>query len=516
MYKVKDVKVRVGYGEADLRKAVAKKLNTYVENIVAYKILKRSIDARNKNDVLFVLTLAVELKNDKKVYAEKYVPSPRSIAELGLGRKETSESVVVVGSGPAGLFCALTLATCGVKVTLLERGGSVDERVKKIENLKENGILDTETNVQFGEGGAGTFSDGKLNSGISNEYFGVLFGEFIASGAPEDIETDSNPHIGTDVLRDVIKNIHSRLVALGVTFRTHAKVTDVCVSDGRVSEVVVNGSERIKADRLVLAIGHSAEDTFRMLNANGVAMSPKPFSIGVRIEHAQDTINEARHGKFKDMLPPADYKLSAQLPSGRCVYSFCMCPGGEVTCSSDFDGAIVTNGMSNRARDGKYANSALLVSVTPADYPSGVFGGFDFRRKYELSAYRAGGGCFYAPAQRSADFLAGKISDGVIECSYRPGVKSADLSLCLPDYVVDGLKEGLVIFGRKIKGFDTDGVMIGVETRSSCPVRIERDANFESSIKGIYPCGEGAGYAGGITSSAIDGIKTAINLLKDL
>lgn len=516
MYKVKDVKVRVGYGEADLKKAVAKKLNTYVENIVACKILKRSIDARNKSDVLFVLTVAVELKNDKNVHAEKYVPAPNSIAELNLGQKNTSESVVVVGSGPAGLFCALTLATCGVRVTLLERGGSVDERVKKIEELKQKGILDTETNVQFGEGGAGTFSDGKLNSGISNEYFGVLFGEFIACGAPEDIAVDSNPHIGTDVLRGVIKNIHSRLVALGVTFRTHAKVTDICVKDGVVSEVVVNGTERIKADRLVLAIGHSAEDTFRMLNSKGVAMSPKPFSVGVRVEHSQALINEARHGKFRDVLPPADYKLSAQLPSGRCVYSFCMCPGGEVTCSSDTDGTIVTNGMSNRARDGKYANSALLVSVTPADYPSGVFGGFDFRRRYEVSAYHAGGGGFYAPAQRTSDFLSGKISDGTIECSYRPGVRNADLSVCLPAYVVDGLKDGLNIFGKKIKGFDTDGVLIGVETRSSCPVRIERDSDFESTVKGIYPCGEGAGYAGGITSSAIDGIKTAINLLKTL
>lgn len=516
MYKVSGLKLKVGYCESDVKKAIAKKLNTYGDNIVDYKILKRSIDARNKNDILYVLTVAVTVRSDRGIRAEEYIAPPSSIAELGFEHKTQDTRVVVVGSGPAGLFAALTLAESGVAVTLLERGGSVDERVQKIRELRENGKLDTETNVQYGEGGAGTFSDGKLNSGISSEYFGVLFGEFIACGAPDDIAYESNPHIGTDVLREVIKNIRARLVRDGVDFRTHAKVTDICVTDGAVCGVVVNGNERLKADKVILAIGHSAEDTFRMLLARGVSLSPKPFSIGVRVEHPQELINTARHGKFKDLLPPADYKLSAQLPSGRCVYTFCMCPGGEVVCSSDAEGTVVTNGMSYRARDGKYANSALLVSVTPADYPAGALGGFEFRRKFERDAFVAGGGDYKAPAQRVVDFLDDVKSADDIECSYMPGVRSARLAECLPEYVTEGLKDGLRAFGKKLAGFDTQGVLIGTETRSSCPVRIERDEFSESSVKGLYPCGEGAGYAGGITSSAIDGIKTAINLLKSI
>ncbi len=512
MYRIDNINLPVNYQKSDLVSLVSKSLSTPSKNIKNIITIKKSIDARKKSSVRFVMSVAVDVFDGEGISARPYLPPKTSIKELGLERISTDKKIYIVGSGPAGLFTALTLSSFGIKSTILERGDDLETRIKKVENLKENGILDTETNVQFGEGGAGTFSDGKLGSGISNEFFGILYGEFVKFGAPEDIMSESAPHIGTDVLRKVLKNIHLELNRRGVNFRTKSKLTDIKVVDGKVKEIEVDGTEILPCDYLILAIGHSAEDTFRMLESRGVDMVPKPFSIGVRVEHRQDLISDSQYGKFSAFLPPADYKLSHHLESGRGVYTFCMCPGGEVVCSSDLEGTVVTNGMSERARDGKFANSALLVSVTPEDYPKGPFGGFEFRKKYEKLAYEEGGGGYFAPAQRVVDFLKGVESKGEILSSYRPGVHPTDLSKVLPDFVIDGIKEGLTEFGKKIKGFDREGTLIGVETRSSCPVRLQRSETRESNIKGIFPCGEGSGYAGGITSSAIDGIKTALSI----
>lgn len=515
MFRIDSLNLPLTYSEEDLRALVAEKLSTSYDNVKGVKLIKKSIDARHRSDVHYVLTVAAELKSEEGIKGTPYIPPKSSIKDLGLEIKSIRKHVVVVGSGPAGLFAALTLSEYGIPCTIIERGDALEERIKKVEELRKNGVLDTESNVQFGEGGAGTFSDGKLGSGISNEYFGILYGEFIKYGAPEDIAYESAPHVGTDELRKVLKNIRNGLEDRDVKFRTRTRLTDLVIEDGRVAGAEVNGEEIIPADYVILAIGHSAEDTFEMLRDRGVNMVPKPFSIGVRAEHEQSLISEARYGVAAPLPPPADYKLSHRLPSGRGVYTFCMCPGGEVVCSSDLDGTVVTNGMSNRNRDGRYANAAVLVSVTPDDYDEGVLGGFTFRKRYEKLAYELGGGGYRAPVQRISDFLADRPSSGKIETSYLPGTTAAELKRALPDYVTDGIKEGLKEFSKKIKGYDR-GVLIGVETRSSCPVRILRDDGRQSNIIGLYPIGEGSGYAGGITSSAVDGIKTALVIYDDI
>ena len=513
MYRLTGIRLPIGYTEEDLTKAVLKKLNTSKHNLVSVKLLSRSIDARYKNNILYVISVAVELKSTKGIRAEEYLLPPTSIKGLGYTPISTSKKVVVVGSGPAGLFSALTLCELGFKPIILERGGAVEERVEKIENLRNFGILDSETNVQFGEGGAGTFSDGKLNSGISKEYTAVVFGELISAGAPEDISYESAPHVGTDVLRKVVVNMRNHLKEMGAELRTHAKLTNIKIVDNRVTEITINGTQKEEVDYLILAIGQSAEDTIEMLCNKGIVMSPKPFSIGVRVEHPQELISYAQYGVSKDKLPPADYKLSTHVSNGRGVYTFCMCPGGEVVCSSFEDGTIVTNGMSNRARDNQYANSAVLVSVTPQDFDGTLFGGFRARKELERKAYQTAGGNFKAPSQKYKDFKNDKITSSDIKCSYLPGVAGVNLNSLFSKYVSDSLKEGMETFGRKIKGFDgEEAVFIAPETHSSSPIRMNRGENMESNVKGIYPCGEGAGYAGGITSSAVDGIKVALSI----
>ncbi len=513
MFKLSGIRLPVGYNENDLERAVQKKLNTPRHNIKEIIILSRSIDARYKHNILYVLTVAVSLKSSKSIKAEEFVLPPKSIKELGYLPLSTKKRVAVIGSGPAGLFTALTLVELGFTPIILERGGSVEERVEKIELLRNKGVLDVETNVQFGEGGAGTFSDGKLNSGISKDFTSVVFGEFVSAGAPRDIAYESAPHIGTDELRKVVKNIRESLKAKGVTWLTHSKLTDIVIGENKITEIVINGTQNIEVDSVVLAIGQSAEDTFEMLRKRGVLMSAKPFSLGVRIEHPQELISRAQYGESASLLPPADYKLSTHIANGRGVYTFCMCPGGEVVCSSFEEGTIITNGMSNRARNSAYANSAVLVSVSPQDFGGELFAGFKARKAIEKKAFLLGGGNYKAPAQTYGDFLNGKPTLGKMECSYLPGVTGVDLNELLPRYVADGLKEGIETFGRKIKGFNNDGaVLIAPETHSSCPVRIERNENYESNILGLYPCGEGAGYAGGITSSAVDGIKVALKI----
>lgn len=513
MYRLTGIRLPVGYTDEDLQKAVLKKLNTYKHNLVSIKVLSRAIDARYKHNILYVLSVAVTLKSSKGIKAEEYVLPPTSIKELGYKPIVTDKKVVVVGSGPAGLFAGLTLAELGFKPLIIERGGSVEERVEKIELLRSSGVLDTATNVQFGEGGAGTFSDGKLNSGISKDYTAVVFGELIKAGAPDDIAYESAPHIGTDELRKVVKNMRGILSSLGATLLTHAQLTDIRVEDNRVTEITINGNRKERVDYLVLAIGQSAEDTVQMLHDRGVIMTPKPFSLGIRVEHPQELINYAQYGESASLLPPADYKLSTHVSNGRGVYTFCMCPGGEVVCSSFEDGTVITNGMSNRARDSRFANSAVLVSVTPNDFDGTLFGGFKARKAIERKAYDMTGGGYKAPAQYYKDFIKNKATSGAIDCSYLPSVSGENLCELLPRYVTDSIKEGMAAFGRKIKGFDGDSALfIAPETHSSSPIRMERGDNGQSNIGGIYPCGEGAGYAGGITSSAVDGIKIALKI----
>lgn len=513
MYRINGIRLPIGYTAEDLNKAILKKLNTYKNNLVDVKVLSRSIDARYKNNILYVINVAVRLNNDKGIRAEEYTLPPTSIKELGYAPINTPKKVVVVGSGPAGLFAGLTLCELGFKPIIIERGGSVEERVQKIETLRNLGILDVETNVQFGEGGAGTFSDGKLNTGISKEHTAIVFGELVSVGAPNDIQYESAPHVGTDVLRMVVKNMRKKLQEKGAEMRTHAKLTDITISGDRVAEITINGTQKEKVDYLILAIGQSAEDTITMLNNRGVTMMAKPFSIGVRVEHPQRFIDYAQYGESYKLLPPADYKLSTHVSNGRGVYTFCMCPGGEVVCSSCEEGTIITNGMSNRDRAGEFANSAVLVSVNPQDFDGTLFGGFRARKELERKAFLLGGGGYKAPAQYYGDFVANKTTDGEIGSSYLPSVSGCNLNGLLPNYITESIKEGMEAFNRKIKGFNQDkALFIAPETHSSCPIRIVRDENGESSIKGLYPCGEGAGYAGGITSSAVDGIKQALNI----
>lgn len=512
-FKVKDIRLRPGFSEEELTRAVLRRLNTYRENLEGITLLRKSVDARNKKDVRIALTVSAEVLNGKGIRAEEHEAPPCRVADLGLEIKKSDRKAVVVGSGPAGLFAALTLAEAGLRPLVIERGGSVDERVSAVEALRTEGRLDSECNVQYGEGGAGTFSDGKLNSGIDKEYFSILFGEFISLGAPADIAFDANPHIGTDVLRGVVKALREKIRLYGGEVRCHARLTDIEVKDGALKGIVINGEERLPADIMVLAIGHSAYDTFRMLNAKGLTMAPKPFSLGVRVEHRQELINRAQYGDYASLLPPADYKFSTHLADGRGVYTFCMCPGGEVVCSSSDEGTVVTNGMSLRARDGEYANSAVLVSVSAGDFGVGLWDGFEGRAAIERAAYLAGEGGYRAPAQKYGDLIKGIPGRGELRSSYRPGLNATALARCLPQYILKDIAEGIAVFGRKLKGFDSpDTVLIGAETRSSCPVTVLRNAAGEGSIGGIYPVGEGAGYAGGITSSAIDGIKAALKI----
>ena len=521
MIKVSAVRLPIDYTNDDVKRALHKRLKVSESDIINFEIIKLSIDARKKDDVFYTANLAVSLKNEDNAEYDKYVRAPRSFDELGLERVKKKSHVIIVGSGPAGLFSALLLAKLGVNVTVVERGSDVDARTETIERMKLTGVLDIETNVQFGEGGAGTFSDGKLYSGINDKFFGVIFGEFVRHGAPEDILYTAHPHIGTDYLKEVVKNMRKEIEALGGKVKFNTKLTDLIVRDGRIKEIEIfsqGKKEIVPCDRLILAIGHSARDTFETLYSKGINMRAKPFSMGVRVEHKQQLINKSQYGKFSDRLPPAIYKLSTRLSNGRSAYTFCMCPGGEVVCASSEEGGVATNGMSEYARDKENANSAVLVSVNPEDYGGTPLDGIAFQRKYERLAYGISNS-YRAPCQLYGDMEKNRASTEILNVknSYKPGVVPTDLRECLPDFVYNGIKDGIKDFDRKIRGFaGYDTLLTGVETRSSSPIRILRDEQYECNIKGVYPCGEGAGYAGGITSSATDGIKVALSIYKEL
>ncbi len=500
-----------------LRLSIALRLGVEADAFTLFP-RKRSIDAREKP--VYVWTADLDFANEKrekallKKYGKLLSPAPAETPYVFPAVKNApSHRPIVVGFGPAGIFCALMLARSGLKPIVLERGGSMEERVAKVDAFFERGILDESCNLQFGEGGAGAFSDGKLNTLVKDKSFRgyYILEQFVKAGAPDEILWLNKPHIGTDLLRNVITNLRNEIISLGGEVHFGEQVVDILHENGAVVGVRTQ-SNKYRSDAVVLAIGHSARDTFRMLHDTDVAMEKKPFSVGVRIEHPQSLIDKSQYGDARG-FPPADYKLVCHTSAGRVVYTFCMCPGGiVVAAASDKDG-VVTNGMSYHARDGVNANSALLCEIYPEDVPGGIFSGMEFQVALEKLAFRIGGGEHRAPAQTVGDFLNGVPSQAFssVAPTYTRGVVPSDLREVLPDYVCGALAEALPYFGKKIRCFDTtDAVMTAVESRSTSPVRIVRNESMQSlSLRGLYPIGEGAGYAGGIISAAIDGLKCA-------
>ena len=517
MIRLKEIKIRENLSNEEIfEKALAK--NKLSKNDVSeWRIYKRSVDARKKDDVHYNYIFDVKLKNSKKEAkfqkVEEYV-----FPKINIKRKSEIQPVIV-GAGPAGLFAGIILIENGVKPIILERGKSVDERVKDIQEFITNRKFDVVSNIQFGEGGAGTFSDGKLNTGNTNIYSRKVLEEFVRFGAPEEILYTAKPHIGTDNLVKIIKNIREYIIANGGQVLFQEQVKDFEITNGKITGVYC--SKKIETDAVILAIGHSARDTFKKIYEKQIAMQPKNFAVGVRIEHLQKDINIAQYGeKTKLKLPVADYKLVYHASNGRICYTFCMCPGGTVMASNSEENSIVTNGMSNFARDGENANSAVLVNVNIDDYYKNTpLDGMYFQEQLEKNAYKLGGENYNAPVQRLEDFIRNQKSEkiGKVKPTYKPGYTLSNLNEILPDFVSETLKEGIQELDKKMHGFgDGDSILTGVETRSSSPVQIIRDKETLNSInvQGLYPCGEGAGYAGGIMTAAIDGIRCAIKILE--
>lgn len=525
MLRIRDISVPAAHDVSMLYYLAAKQLRLPSNELSGLKIRKKSLDARKKDDIRYLYTVDVETRHSENRVL-KQCRNPRvSIAKDFVYRipKATSEQrPVIVGFGPAGMFAALVLAKAGLRPIVLERGADAATRHAKVQHFWQSGVLDTECNVQFGEGGAGTFSDGKLNTGTKNDRGFWVLQQLVKAGAGEDILYDAKPHVGTDVLLTVVQNLREQIISLGGEVRFVAKVTALHIQDGKVCGVTVNDREDLPCDRLILAIGHSARDTFTWLNDMGVPMEPKPFSMGVRIEHLQKDIDRAQYGENADrnVLPPADYKLSVHLPDGGSAYTFCMCPGGYVVAAASEEGRVVTNGMSDQARDGENANAAVLVTLQPEDFPDkSTLGGMYWQREIERRAFEAGGSDYQAPAQTVGDFLAGKPSTvlGAVKPTYKPGVTLCDLHDVLPEKLTDVLTRALPAFGKKLEGFDSpDAVLTAPEARSSSPVRILRGEDRQSEIKGLFPCGEGAGYAGGIMSAAVDGMLCAESLIESM
>ena len=521
MIRVKQIAFPPEHNIAQLSFEAAKLLRISPSKIRKLSIVRRSIDARKKPDVKIVYTVDVLIDgSEKKILKEsrckqaELVNTPRYKPPKNMPAPQMRP--VVIGFGPAGMFAALILALAGQKPLVLERGDDALTRKQKVDAFFAGGDLDTRSNVQFGEGGAGTFSDGKLNTGVNNPRLDWVLEQMVKAGAGEDILFDAKPHVGTDVLLTVVQNIRKRILELGGEVRFNAQVTDIFSENGRLSALEVNGSEKLPCEKAVLAIGHSARDTFEKLLERSIPMEAKPFSMGVRMEHKQKTVDFSQYGCNSPVLPPASYKLVQHL-DGRTVYSFCMCPGGFVVAAASEEGGIVTNGMSNSAREGENANAAILVGVNPADFPAeGPLAGMYWQRQIERKAYSLTNS-YRAPAQRLEDFLAGQPTKkaGEISPTYRPGVHFCDLHDILPPVITDALKQAIPLLDRQLPGFmNSDAILTAPETRSSSPVRILRGENRESvGLPGLYPCGEGAGYAGGIMSAAIDGILTAEAML---
>ena len=520
MIRLSNIRVPLDQDYSDLAGICEKKLRIRRSSIKSVKLSKKSVDARKKNDVHFIISLDIESDNEEKIL-RSVKGSVRVNEKKYVIEKvpENSPRPVIVGFGPAGMFAALVLALSGARPIVLERGEDVDSRVAKVEKFRTDGILDTECNVQFGEGGAGTFSDGKLTTGIKDTRIGWVTQKLVDFGAPEEILYLARPHIGTDKLRGVVKKLREYVISLGGEVRFGSKFNGFTTENGRISTVTyTSGGEEheLTASDLILATGHSARDVFEMLYKKKISLSQKSFSVGVRVEHLRTDIDKAMYGSFAGhkALKAADYKLAVHLPNGRTLYTFCMCPGGYVMAASSEEGRLAVNGMSCFARDAENSNSALLVNVDTTDYPNDhPLAGMYFQRELEEKAFKAGGSNYSAPACTVGAFLGTSDSKdfGKVRPSYAPSVRFALPEEYLPDFVCSTLRTGISEMGRKINGFDSpEAVLTGIESRSSSPVRINRGEDLQSvSVSGIYPCGEGAGYAGGIMSAAVDGMKCA-------
>lgn len=523
--RINNVVIKLEEDKELLKGRIAKKLKIKESEIKSFKILKESLDARKKHDIKFVYCLEVECKNEEKLVArlkDNDIKMDKPVYEVDIvpGDKELENRPVVVGFGPAGIFAALTLAEKGYRPIVIERGEDVDKRTETVDNFWKTGKLNLESNVQFGEGGAGTFSDGKLTTRIKDIRCDYVLRKLVEAGAPEEITYIAKPHVGTDLLKGVVKNIREKIKALGGEVLFSHKLEKINTKDGKLKSIIVNGKE-IPCDNLILAVGHSARDTYEMLYENNLDIQAKAFAVGVRIEHPQEIINISQYGDMHkhEKLKAAEYKLVYQSKNlNRSVYSFCMCPGGVVVAASTEEGRLVSNGMSYHARDLENANSALVVTVGPDDFEGdSPLRGMEFQRKYEELAFKLTGS-YKAPVQLLGDFMEDRVSTeiGRVKPSYTGGYVFEDLRKCLPSYVVEALKEAIVDFDRKIKGYgDKDAVLTGIETRTSAPIRMNRDESLQStSIKGLYPTGEGAGFAGGIISAAVDGIKAAEKIIE--
>ncbi|HJV28118.1 MAG TPA: NAD(P)/FAD-dependent oxidoreductase [Aromatoleum sp.] len=524
MLRITELRLPLDHPEGALSEAILARLAIAPDELLGFTVHKRGYDARKRGAIMLIYTVDAQVADEAALLRQFEADRQISVTPdmnycfVGSAPEKLAHRPVVIGFGPCGIFAALILAQMGFRPIVLERGKAVRERTKDTWGLWRKNVLNPESNVQFGEGGAGTFSDGKLYSQIKDpkHYGRKVLTEFVKAGAPEEILYVSKPHIGTFRLVGMVENLRADIEALGGEIRFTQRVTDLLIEDGQVRGVTLDAGEEIRTDHVVLALGHSARDTFEMLHERGVFMEAKPFSVGFRIEHPQSLIDKARFGPQAGhpVLGAADYKLVHHAKNGRGVYSFCMCPGGTVVAATSEPDRVVTNGMSQYSRNERNANAGIVVGITPADFPAdGPLAGIDFQRKWESRAYELGGGGYVAPAQLVGDFIKGQPSAvlGSVEPSYKPGVKLTDLATSLPDYAIEAVREALPAFERQIKGFSMrDAVLTGVETRTSSPLRITRGNDCQSiNVRGLFPAGEGAGYAGGILSAGVDGIRVA-------